>query len=188
MFFTTNLSLFHSNVVFLYCRSLEHSTILYESPIPNAMKSRSHSPHTNQSQNHGPSPLLRLQFNRTNSNLLATFHMDSSSVQILDIRHPSAPVVELTNSHQSSVNCMNWSPTKSGQIATGGKGSKRKNRERVVPTNTRYFCRGRYASAHLGHPRFGSVIITSPTKSVIKIKSTTPSHYTRSCIGLLCRI
>ncbi|SAM08878.1 hypothetical protein [Absidia glauca] len=101
-------------------RSLEHSTILYESPIPNASKTRSHSPHTNQPQNHGPSPLLRLQFNRTNSNLLATFHMDSSSVQILDIRHPSAPVVELTNSHQSSVNCMNWSPTKSGQIATGG--------------------------------------------------------------------
>ncbi|CAO3587411.1 unnamed protein product [Absidia cylindrospora] len=104
-------------------RSLEHSTILYEAPIPNS-SSTGRSPHARNNGSPaphiGPSPLLRLQFNRMNSNLLATFHMDSSSVQILDIRHPSAPVAELVKSHQSSVNCMNWSPTQSGQIATGG--------------------------------------------------------------------
>ncbi|ORZ17050.1 WD40-repeat-containing domain protein [Absidia repens] len=105
-------------------RSLEHSTILYEAPIPNSSSTgrSSHARNNGSPAPHiGPSPLLRLQFNRMNSNLLATFHMDSSSVQILDIRHPSAPVAELVKSHQSSVNCMNWSPTQSGQIATGGK-------------------------------------------------------------------
>ncbi|KAI8081634.1 WD40-repeat-containing domain protein [Halteromyces radiatus] len=94
-------------------RSLEHSTILYESPIPSST-TRSSNLQT------GSCPLLRLQFNRMNPNLLATFHMDSTSVQILDIRHPSAPVAELVKCHQSNVNCLNWSPTQSGQIATGG--------------------------------------------------------------------
>ncbi|EIE77794.1 hypothetical protein RO3G_02498 [Rhizopus delemar RA 99-880] len=91
-------------------RSLEHSTILYETqPTPN----------TN-NRMHNSVPLLRLQFSRMNSNLLATFHMDSSAVQILDIRYPSAPVAELSKSHSGSINCLSWSPNESGQIATGG--------------------------------------------------------------------
>ncbi|KAG0746690.1 hypothetical protein G6F57_009560 [Rhizopus arrhizus] len=91
-------------------RSLEHSTILYETqPTPN----------TN-NRMHSSVPLLRLQFSRMNSNLLATFHMDSSAVQILDIRYPSAPVAELSKSHSGSINCLSWSPNESGQIATGG--------------------------------------------------------------------
>ncbi|ORX50209.1 WD40 repeat-like protein [Hesseltinella vesiculosa] len=96
-------------------RSLEHSTILYESPAISQPPRPS-----NDSKHSASCPLLRLQFNRINANLLATFRMDSPSVQILDIRHPSAPVVELINGHQSSVNCMNWSPSKPNQIATGG--------------------------------------------------------------------
>jgi WD repeat-containing protein 68 len=55
-----------------------------------------------------------------NSNLLATFHMDSAMVQILDIRYPSSPIAELAKSHSGSINCMNWSPTDGNQIATGG--------------------------------------------------------------------
>ncbi|CAO3627062.1 unnamed protein product [Cunninghamella echinulata] len=101
-------------------RSLEHSTILYESPpILNGTRS-STSSQVNGLNSHGSCPLLRLQFNRINPNLLATFRMDSSSVQILDIRHPSSPIAELVKSHQSSVNCMNWSPSRPSQIATGG--------------------------------------------------------------------
>ncbi|KAI8061096.1 WD40-repeat-containing domain protein [Gongronella butleri] len=95
-------------------RSLEHSTILYESPALATPRQSSDMQHPTSC------PLLRLQFNRINANLLATFRMDSPSVQILDIRHPSAPIVELVNSHQSSVNCMNWCPAKPNQIATGG--------------------------------------------------------------------
>lgn len=95
-------------------RSLEHSTILYEAQQP--------TPNTNNrmTSNSGTVPLLRLQFSRMNSNLLATFHMDSAIVQILDIRYPSAPVAELSKSHSGSINCLSWSPTESGQIATGG--------------------------------------------------------------------
>ncbi|ORE11513.1 WD40 repeat-like protein [Rhizopus microsporus var. microsporus] len=92
-------------------RSLEHSTILYETqPVPNTTPNRVHN----------SVPLLRLQFSRMNSNLLATFHMDSSSVQILDIRYPSAPIAELCKSHSGSINCISWSPTEPGQIVTGG--------------------------------------------------------------------
>lgn len=70
--------------------------------------------------NPGTCPLLRLQFCRTNSNLLATFHLDSASALILDIRYPSTPVVELTKGHQGSINGVSWSPTKAGHICTGG--------------------------------------------------------------------
>ncbi|KAI7862151.1 WD40-repeat-containing domain protein [Spinellus fusiger] len=100
-------------------RSLEHSTILYEAPpVPN--------PSINGSSGHGTGlhtgtvPLLRLQFNRMNINYLATFHMDSSAIQILDIRFPSAPVAELIKGHHSSINCLSWAPTQSGHLCTGG--------------------------------------------------------------------
>ncbi|RCH88119.1 ddb1 and cul4 associated factor 7 [Rhizopus stolonifer] len=101
-------------------RSLEHSTILYEAqPTPSHHRSNSVN-NNNKNNNTGTVPLLRLQFSRMNSNLLATFHMDSSVVEILDIRYPSAPVAELSKSHSGSINCLGWSPTESGQIATGG--------------------------------------------------------------------
>lgn len=94
---------------------MEHSTILYETPQP-----------TNNvvggPAGGGPAPLLRLEFNRIEHHLLATFHMDSMSVQILDIRFPSTPVTELVKSHNASVNCISWAPHDSGQICTGGKG------------------------------------------------------------------
>ncbi|KAI8140384.1 WD40-repeat-containing domain protein [Fennellomyces sp. T-0311] len=97
-------------------RSLEHSTILYEAPPAPASPSGSFA----SAISDGSRPLLRLQFNRIQHELLATFHMDSDTVQILDIRYPSAPVAELTRSHQSSVNCFSWSPGHPGYICTGG--------------------------------------------------------------------
>ncbi|KAI8380985.1 WD40-repeat-containing domain protein [Radiomyces spectabilis] len=103
-------------------RSLEHSTILYEAPpAASNVPRRSNGEYT--AGNPGTFPLLRLQFNRCNPNLLATFHMDSSAVQILDIRYPSAPVAELVKGHQGSVNCISWSTTQSDLLSTGGEDS-----------------------------------------------------------------
>ncbi|KAF9580434.1 hypothetical protein BGW38_002925, partial [Lunasporangiospora selenospora] len=97
-------------------RALEHSTIIYEtSSVGQTL------PSSNQSnpQTGGPSlPLLRLAFNKLDANYLSTFHMDSSSVQILDIRVPGIPISDLRG-HKGAVNCMAWSPVGSTEIATG---------------------------------------------------------------------
>lgn len=57
-------------------RDLEHSTIIYESE-------------------QGVSPLLRVAWNKQNSNQLATIMMDSNNVIILDIRMPMMPMATL---------------------------------------------------------------------------------------------
>ncbi|ORX48003.1 WD40 repeat-like protein [Hesseltinella vesiculosa] len=98
-------------------RALEHSTILYEAPPVAATPSSSN---FTSIISDGAQPLLRLQFNRINHGLLATFSMDSDTVQILDIRSPSTPVAELKNNHKNNVNCFNWSPVNGSQICTGG--------------------------------------------------------------------
>ncbi|CAG8540938.1 13118_t:CDS:2 [Funneliformis caledonium] len=95
-------------------RSLEHSTIIYETPIPNP--SQVNMSVSNPTQ---PSPLLRLCFNKIESQYLATFHMDSADVQILDVRVPGVPVAELRG-HSSTVNCVNWAPHHSGHLCSGG--------------------------------------------------------------------
>ncbi|KAI1315921.1 ddb1 and cul4 associated factor 7 [Mortierella claussenii] len=95
-------------------RALEHSTIIYEttSSVPGMQ------PNNPQLAAQPPVPLLRLSFNKLDANYLSTFHMDSSSVQILDIRVPGIPVSELRG-HKGAVNCMAWSPIGSSEIATG---------------------------------------------------------------------
>lgn len=84
-------------------RSLDHSTIIYESPEM--------------------SPLLRLRWNTKNPNYLATIAMDSPEVVLLDIRQPSLPIAHLDHSTTQSSNCVNavsWAPHNAHQIATGG--------------------------------------------------------------------
>ncbi|KAF9987508.1 ddb1 and cul4 associated factor 7 [Modicella reniformis] len=97
-------------------RALEHSTIIYEttSSIPGMQ------PNNPQIAAQPPVPLLRLSFNKLDPNYLSTFHMDSSSVQILDIRVPGIPISELRG-HKGAVNCMAWSPLNTSEIATGSK-------------------------------------------------------------------
>ncbi|CAG8501299.1 10212_t:CDS:2 [Acaulospora morrowiae] len=85
-------------------RALEHSTIIYE-------------PHHTQANT--ASPLLRLCFNKMEANYLATFHMDSTEVQILDVRVPGVPVAELRG-HLGPVNCVSWAPNNSGYLCSGG--------------------------------------------------------------------
>lgn len=86
-------------------RSLEHSTIIYESP--------------------DMTPLLRLRWNTRNPNYLATFAMDSPEVVILDIRQPSLPVALLDHRSSTSTNCVNavsWAPHSAVHLASGGDG------------------------------------------------------------------
>ncbi|KAG9295877.1 hypothetical protein G9A89_006616 [Geosiphon pyriformis] len=95
-------------------RALEHSTIIYETNAPHP--STANSTHSSQSQ---PSPLLRLCFNKMDQNYLATFHMDSPHVQILDVRAPGFPVAELRG-HSATVNCVNWAPHQNNYLCSGG--------------------------------------------------------------------
>jgi len=93
-------------------RSLEHSTIIYESPVHDAKKSTRRL-----------TPLIRLGWNKQDPNYLATFSSDKSFVVILDIRVPSMPVAELKG-HTSAVNAVSWAPHSSSHICTCGDDSK----------------------------------------------------------------
>jgi WD repeat-containing protein 68 len=80
-------------------RSLEHSTIIYESPEL--------------------VPLLRLAWNKHDQNYMATFLLEQPQVVILDIRAPSLPVAELCG-HGGPVNAIAWAPHSSCHVCTGG--------------------------------------------------------------------
>mmetsp|Transcript_29613 Transcript_29613/g.41278 ORF Transcript_29613/g.41278 Transcript_29613/m.41278 type:complete len:419 (+) Transcript_29613:66-1322(+) len=80
-------------------RSLEHSTIIYESQ--NLV------------------PLLRLSWNKQDPNYLATFLMDHNHVVVLDIRSPAEPVAELKG-HSKPVNSIAWVSHSSCHICSGG--------------------------------------------------------------------
>ncbi|PCH43888.1 WD40 repeat-like protein [Wolfiporia cocos MD-104 SS10] len=99
-------------------RSLEHSTILYETPAPKNMPAP---PQTEFSTTARPptSPLLRIAFNPADSNYMSTFHMDGSEVQILDMRHPGQPVMEL-KAHRAPVTALGWGSTANPLLATAG--------------------------------------------------------------------
>ncbi|KDQ57671.1 hypothetical protein JAAARDRAFT_130798 [Jaapia argillacea MUCL 33604] len=98
-------------------RSLEHSTILYETPAPKNVPPPSASPST--SARPPTSPLLRICFNPADSNYMSTFHMDGSEIQILDMRSPGQPVMEL-KAHRAQVNALGWSATETPLLATAG--------------------------------------------------------------------
>lgn len=70
-------------------RSLEHSTIIYESPNYEA--------------------LLRLEWNKKDPNYIATFGVERSRTVIIDIRRPSIPLAEL-GGHVGPINSVAWAP------------------------------------------------------------------------------
>lgn len=78
-------------------RSLEHSTIIYETP--------------------DLSSLLRLSWNKMDDYYLATIVMDSQKAIILDIRVPSIPAYEL-NGHEACINALSWAPHSSSHLCT----------------------------------------------------------------------
>jgi len=98
-------------------RSLEHSTILYETPAPKNVPLPSASPST--SARPPTSPLLRIGFNPSDSNYMSTFHMDGSEIQILDMRTPGQPVMEL-RAHLAPINAFGWGSAENPLLATAG--------------------------------------------------------------------
>lgn len=84
-------------VHFLICRTLDHSTIVYESPDAR--------------------PLLRVEWNPLDANYLSTFAVDSSKAIVMDIRMPSVPAAELEGQN-SPVVAMRWSPASSSNLMT----------------------------------------------------------------------
>ncbi|KAG8742685.1 hypothetical protein FRC10_001041 [Ceratobasidium sp. 414] len=98
-------------------RSLEHSTILYETPNPSAVKTEDGAvPSVARA---GSASLLRVAFNPLDANYLATFHMDSSNVQVLDMRNPGNPVVELKG-HRGAVSAIGWGAAEASMLASAG--------------------------------------------------------------------
>lgn len=80
-------------------RSLEHSTIIYETS--------------------DLTPLLRLAWNKQDTNYLATMMQDSNKAIIIDVRMPSMPAAELQG-HNACLNAIAWAPHSSCHICTAG--------------------------------------------------------------------
>ena len=52
------------------------------------------------------------------AHLLATFSQDSNLIRILDVRQPGQALLELRG-HAASLNCIEWSPSRRGMLASG---------------------------------------------------------------------
>lgn len=50
---------------------------------------------------------------------MSTFHMDGSEIQILDMRSPGQPVLELKG-HHSQINALGWGSAEHPLLATAG--------------------------------------------------------------------
>jgi len=81
-------------------RSLDHSTIIYESP--------------------DNSPLLRLAWNKQDDHYLAAISMDSPEATILDTRVPSIAAAKIESQYAGSLNAVAWAPHSSCHICTAG--------------------------------------------------------------------
>ena len=80
-------------------RNMEHSTIIHESK--------------------DLTPLLRLSWNKQDTNYMAAIGIDDRKATILDIRVPSIPVAKLAT-HAASVNSIAWAPHSSVHICSAG--------------------------------------------------------------------
>ncbi|KAJ5108055.1 hypothetical protein N7456_004730 [Penicillium angulare] len=104
-------------------RSLEHSTIIYEpsdkTEIKPVMSPGNASPSGPSQAGSWPPPLLRIAASPHDAHLLATFSQDSSVVRVLDVRQPGQALLELKG-HSAALNCVEWSPSRRGHLASGG--------------------------------------------------------------------
>lgn len=116
-------------------RSLEHSTIIYETagpPPPSSSSRPGTGMSTGSSSRNGSTagggggsgqaaPLMRIAFNPWDANYLATFHLESDSIQILDVRAPGLPILELKG-HKGGINAVAWGPPSLGVSSSSGGG------------------------------------------------------------------
>lgn len=65
-----------------------------------------------------PPPLLRIAASPHEPHTLATFSSDSTSIRVLDVRQPGQALLELKG-HGAPVNCIEWSNTQRGMLASG---------------------------------------------------------------------
>eukprot|EP00931_Biecheleriopsis_adriatica_P121559 TRINITY_DN96634_c0_g1_i1.p1 TRINITY_DN96634_c0_g1~~TRINITY_DN96634_c0_g1_i1.p1 ORF type:complete len:348 (+),score=62.08 TRINITY_DN96634_c0_g1_i1:118-1161(+) len=79
-------------------RNLDHSTIVFEA-----------SP---------PAPLLRLAWNKNNTNHIACIAMDAVGVHLIDIRRPSVALAALSH-HDACVNSISWAPHSRNHLLCG---------------------------------------------------------------------
>ncbi|KAJ3337631.1 ddb1 and cul4 associated factor 7 [Gonapodya sp. JEL0774] len=91
-------------------RSLDHSTIMYETPSPGSPQ--------NSVSTENPA-LLRLSWNKQDPNYMATFQVDDSQVILLDVRVPAVPITHLQG-HRANVNGIQWSPTSAEYLCSVG--------------------------------------------------------------------
>ncbi|KAH8119190.1 WD40 repeat-like protein [Phellopilus nigrolimitatus] len=96
-------------------RSLEHSTILYETPTPKPQSAAAVSAAA--AGRPATAPLLRIAFNPADANYMSTFHIDNNDVQILDMRSPGQPVLEL-KAHRAPINALGWGSADQPLLAT----------------------------------------------------------------------
>ncbi|EHY52098.1 hypothetical protein HRR83_003335 [Exophiala dermatitidis] len=109
-------------------RSLEHSTIIYEpSEKQQDKSSQLEALSTSPTRTSGssavqtlpfPPPLLRIAASPHDAHLLATFSQDSNIIRVLDVRQPGQALLELKG-HAAPVNCIGWSNTQRGVLASG---------------------------------------------------------------------
>ncbi|QKX53688.1 uncharacterized protein TRUGW13939_00768 [Talaromyces rugulosus] len=101
-------------------RSLEHSTIIYEpsEKTEKLMSPGASSPSASGHSASWPPPLLRIATSPHDAHLLATFSQDSNIIRILDVRQPGQALIELKG-HSAAVNCIEWSPSRRGTLASG---------------------------------------------------------------------
>ncbi|KAJ5734466.1 hypothetical protein N7493_003252 [Penicillium malachiteum] len=104
-------------------RSLEHSTIIYEPSEKTdnklAVVSPGNASPSGPATAAWPPPLLRIAASPHDAHLLATFSQDSSVVRVLDVRQPGQALLELKG-HSAALNCVEWSPSRRGHLASGG--------------------------------------------------------------------
>ena len=111
-------------------RSLEHSTIIYESSVtkpplhaqggkadPAQQSGQTNQQNASSTSSTNLPPILRLAWNKQDPNYLATVLGSSSSTVILDIRVPSIPVATLSG-HNAPVNAIAWAPHSSCHICS----------------------------------------------------------------------
>lgn len=113
-------------------RALEHSTIMYETSANTGSAQGNPGGHMAANASAaggrvnpgdaggvGAPALLRLAWNKNDTNYLATFAQDSEEAILLDIRMPSYPIAVLTG-HKGSVNALSWAPQSACYLCTAG--------------------------------------------------------------------